>query len=97
MDTCRFDEDVIDAIKKNKISGSILIRLSEKQMEKIIPAVGDLVVLMEMQDRIKDQVGNFGSVDYCIRCVTTVSQASTYLCNYGCTHASFFMLFIYAL
>lgn len=56
----RFDEDVVDVMKNNKITGATFLKLSERQMEKMIPAIGDVVELMEMQARInspRDQVG----------------------------------------
>ena len=58
----RFDEDVIDVMKKNKIAGTTFLKLSERQIEKMIPAIGDVVELMEMQARInspRDQVYDY--------------------------------------
>ena len=48
----KFDEDVIDVMKRNKISGATFLKLSEKQLEKIIPAVGDIVEPKELQIKI---------------------------------------------
>lgn len=57
--TYDFEDDVVDIMRKNKISGSTFMKLSERQMERMIPAVGDLVQLREMQARLislKEQV-----------------------------------------
>lgn len=51
-----FDEDVVAIMKSNKISGATFLKLSERQMEKIVPAIGDVVELRELQARINSQV-----------------------------------------
>lgn len=44
----KFDQDVVD-IMKNKISGATFLKLSERQLENIVPAVGDVIELRELQ------------------------------------------------
>lgn len=51
-----FDDDLVDVLRKNKISGTTFMKLSERQMEKMIPAVGDVVELRELQERLISQV-----------------------------------------
>jgi len=43
----RFDEDVVD-VMKSKISGSVFLKLSERQIECMIPAMGDVVELVAL-------------------------------------------------
>ena len=35
----KFDEDVIEVMQKNKISGATFLKISESQFEKMIPAI----------------------------------------------------------
>ena len=49
----KFDEDVVNIIKNNKISGSIFLKLTECQLEQMIPAIGDVVELMGLQEELK--------------------------------------------
>ena len=51
----RFDEDVVNVMKKNKIAGSTFLKLSEVQLERMIPAIGDVVELRELQIKIISQ------------------------------------------
>ncbi len=44
-----FEEDVVEVVKRNKISGSTFLKLSERQMENMIPAIGEVVKLMDLQ------------------------------------------------
>ncbi len=44
-----FEEDAVEVVKRNKISGSTFLKLSERQMEIMIPAIGDVVRLMDLQ------------------------------------------------
>lgn len=56
-----FDEDIVNIIQKNKIAGATFLKLSERQIEKMIPAMGDVVELRELQARVnslKEQVKN---------------------------------------
>ena len=48
----RFDEYVVDIMKKNKISGSTFLKISEIQIEQMIPAVGDVIELRELQNDV---------------------------------------------
>lgn len=48
----KFDEDVVEVMKKNKIAGATFLKLSERQMENMVSAVGDVVELKELQARI---------------------------------------------
>lgn len=48
----RFEEDVVDIMKKNKIAGATFLKLSERQIERMVPAIGDVVELRELQTRI---------------------------------------------
>lgn len=47
-----FDDEVVSAFRSNKISGSSFMKLSNSQIEKIIPAMGDAVELQALQDRV---------------------------------------------
>ena len=47
----KFDEDVVEIMKKNKISGATFLKLSERQIESMIPAVGDVVELLDLQTK----------------------------------------------
>lgn len=51
----RFDKDVVDVMKRNKIAGSTFLKLSEMQIERMIPAIGDVVELRELQIKINSQ------------------------------------------
>lgn len=50
-----FDDDLVDTLRKNKISGATFLKLSERQMERMIPAMGDIVELRELQQRLTSQ------------------------------------------
>jgi hypothetical protein len=54
--TFNFDDEIVDTMRKNKISGATFLKLSERQIEKMIPAVGDVVEMRELQARLKEQV-----------------------------------------
>ena len=47
-----FDEEVSAAFKKNKISGSVFLRLSEGQLGRMVEAIGDVVELQELQSKV---------------------------------------------
>ena len=43
----------MNIIKCNKISGSIFLKLTEHSLEQMIPAIGDVVELMGLQEEVK--------------------------------------------
>ena len=47
----REDEEVSAAFKKNKISGSVFLRLSEGQLGRMVEAIGDVVELQALLKR----------------------------------------------
>lgn len=49
-----FDEDVADTFEKNKISGSLFLKLSEDQLGRMVEAIGDVVNLKLLQGRVQD-------------------------------------------
>ena len=51
-----FDEDLVAIMKKNKISGATFLKLSERQLEKMVPALGDVIELRGLQARLNSQV-----------------------------------------
>lgn len=50
----KFDKEIADTFEKNKISGSIFLKLSENQLERMVEAMGDVVSLQSLQSRVKD-------------------------------------------
>ena len=52
----RFDEDVSESFRANKISGDCFLKLTEEQIGKMVTAVGDIVELMALQSRLLNQV-----------------------------------------
>ena len=48
----KFDTDVVESFRSNKISGSIFLRLSEEQLGKMVTAIGDVVQLSTLQAKI---------------------------------------------
>ena len=51
-----FDEDVTESFRKNKITGSTFMKLSEQQIEKMVTAIGDVVELRALQSRVKKEL-----------------------------------------
>ena len=49
----KFEEDVIESLRKNKISGKSFMKLSEQQLERLVVAIGDVVELQALQTRVK--------------------------------------------
>lgn len=47
-----FDQEVVSAFEKNKISGSLFLRLSESQIGRMVEAIGDVVELQTLQYKI---------------------------------------------
>ena len=47
-----FDEDVAEAFKKNKINGALFILMNETQLASIVPAIGDIIRLKQLQTSI---------------------------------------------
>lgn len=48
----RFNLDIAEEFERNKMSGSVFLKLSENQIEKMVPAIGDIVELQSLQSRI---------------------------------------------
>ena len=45
----KFDEDVVEAFRRNKISGSIFQLMSEEQITSLVTAIGDIIELQQLQ------------------------------------------------
>ena len=45
----RFDDEVAGAFYKNKISGEIFLLMTENQITSIVPAIGDVIKLRQLQ------------------------------------------------
>ena len=48
----RFSESISEEFVKNKISGSVFLKLTESQLEKMVTAIGDVVELQSLQKRV---------------------------------------------
>ena len=57
-----FDEEVSDSFKRNKISGSVFLRLSEGQLGRMVEAIGDVVELQSLQSKVT----KLKAILYCI-------------------------------
>ena len=49
----KFDDDVVTTFRENKISGASFTKLSERQLEKLVTAMGDVVELQALQEKVK--------------------------------------------
>ena len=49
----KFDDDVVTTLRENKISGASFTKLSERQLEKLVTAMGDVVELQALQEKIQ--------------------------------------------
>jgi len=45
----KFDKDVVESFRVNKISGSVFLQLSEEQIGKMVKAIGDVVQLLNLK------------------------------------------------
>ena len=45
----KFDEEVVEAFRRNKISGSIFQLMSEEQITSLVTAIGDIIELQQLQ------------------------------------------------
>ena len=48
----KFDDDVASSFRRNKIAGSHFLKLSEVQIGKMVPAIGDIVDLQTLQGEV---------------------------------------------
>lgn len=48
----KFDNDVVESFRANKISGSIFLQLSEEQIGKLVSAIGDVVEISNLQAKV---------------------------------------------
>ena len=48
----RFEEDIVELFRMNKVSGRCFMKLTEQQMGRIVTAIGDVVELMDLQSRV---------------------------------------------
>ena len=80
-----FDEDVFDVMKSNIISRSVFLKLSERQIECMIPAaVGDVVELMALQDEVKTTESDVCAMNYIKYYTTTkIFSVSAILFTYS--------------
>ena len=49
----KFDDDVVTSFRENKISGANFTKLSERQLERLATAIGDVVELQTLQEKVK--------------------------------------------
>ena len=47
-------ESISEEFVKNKISGSVFLKLTESQLEKMVTAIGDIVELQSLQERVNN-------------------------------------------
>ena len=45
----KFDKDMVESFRFNKISGSVFLQLSEEQIGKMFKAIGDVVQLLNLK------------------------------------------------
>ena len=45
----KFDKDVVESFRVNKISGSVFLQLSEEQIGKMVKAIEDVVQLLNLK------------------------------------------------
>ena len=45
----KVDQEVVETLEKNKISGSIFLLMSDQQLSSLVPAIGDLISLQQLQ------------------------------------------------
>ena len=48
----RFDDDIADAFRANKIAGSTFLKLSDDHMGKMVAAIGDVIELQALQSKV---------------------------------------------
>ncbi len=48
----KFDDDVIESLHANKVSGGTSMKLTEQQIGRMVTAIGDVVELMALQSRV---------------------------------------------
>ena len=48
-----FGKDIAASFEKNKISGSLFLKLKEAQIGKMVEAIGDIVELQELQSKVQ--------------------------------------------
>lgn len=51
-----FDADIGESFLNNKISGSLFLKLSESQIVRMVPALGDVIELQSLQSRVQDSL-----------------------------------------
>lgn len=49
-----YDQEIAAEFEINKISGRIFMKLSEDQLGKMVPAIGDVIELQSLQCRLKE-------------------------------------------
>ena len=45
----KFDDDVVQAFEKNKISGSVFLLMTDNKIGSLVPAIGDVILLQQLQ------------------------------------------------
>lgn len=50
--SAKFDHDVIESLRVNKVSGGTFMKLNEQQIGWMVTAIGDVVELIELQKRV---------------------------------------------
>ena len=45
----KFDKDVVESFRVNKISGSVFLQLSEEQIGNMVKSIGDVVQLLNLK------------------------------------------------
>lgn len=68
----KLDEEVGEMFLKNKISGSIFLLMSEEQIAQLVPAIGDVIMLQQLQTTYKTPTGSY-QVGVCSPCACTDS------------------------
>ena len=48
----KFDNDVVESFRANKITGSVFLQLTEEHIGKIVTALGDVVQLINLRTKI---------------------------------------------
>ena len=57
----RFDETLANEFEKNKISGPVFLKLTENQIGRMVPAIGDVVELQSLQRRVQEVAASAGT------------------------------------
>ena len=75
----KFDDDIVQAFEKNKISASVFLLMTDNQIGSLVPAIGDVILLHQLQRDCRQPTVSPQSTPVALKVRPTDGCTNTYI------------------